>query len=1023
MSKLSVSSKSHLTYQDWHLTETQLCPEQLNARETTFTLGNGYLSSRGSFEEGYPGSNAMTLINGVYDAIPIFYTELANCPNWLPLEIAFNGEKFRLDRGDIIHYQRQLDLRAGVLRRHIRWRSPQGRTLDLHFERFASQSDQHVLALRCQITPLDFSGHFQVRAGIDGTAENAGFNHWHEIDQAYTPQYARCRTDISDSESSHQRDSAGASIWLHTQTRKSKIDLAMAAAVTVHPDSNADTADFQATVSDVSMRKVPRVAIAFEAKAGQTVTVEKRVTVFTSRDVAAPLAAAQTKLRSLGPFNTLLQETQATWAQLWENSDIEIEGDTKSQLMTRYNLFQLLIAAPQHDDRVSIPAKTLSGPGYRGHIFWDTEFFVLPFFIYTQPEIARNLLTYRYHTLPGARRKAAHYGYQGAMYAWESAATGEDVTPRWDISSDPHGEDVRIWCRDRELHISSVVPRAIWLYWHSTQDHAWMRDYGAEIMLDTALFWSSRVEYDIQCEQWVIRDVIGPDEYHEQVDNNAFTNYLVKWHLQTALEVYEWLETTFPERAEDLTRKLNITKTRRQRWRDIANHLRFPIDPDTGLIEQFDGFFQLKDIDLSKFEPRTASIQALIGIHGTNTHQVLKQPDVLMLLYIMGAFPETDFGADVLKANWDYYAPRTDVTYGSSLGPAIQGLLAAQVGERETASQCFELAGLVDLEDTRGNANEGIHSASCGNIWQAVVFGAAGIQFTEQGPVAHPQLPPSWKRLKFKLFWRDAWYSFDLQPDASAPVETPAAEQASQPPLPTVPESTTVATTAATIRGVIFDLDGVITDTAEYHYRSWQRLADEENIPFDRAKNDTMRGLSRRESLLQIMGVDAAHAYSEAQLEEMMDRKNRYYQASIKDISPRDILPGAKALVEELRAAGIKVAIGSSSKNAHAVLEQLGMRHLFDVIADGHSVNRSKPAPDIFLHAAERLGLSPQTCVVIEDASAGVEAAIAGGMMAVGIGPQERFDSAALVLPDLADVDWSYLQSQLVHMEDMALVS
>ncbi len=733
-----VSSNPHLQYQDWLLTETQFDPEQLNYKESVFTIGNGYLATRGSFEEMYPGASDATLIHGVYDEVPVFYTELANCPNWLPLAIAVDGEKFRLDRGQILHYQRQLDLQQGVLTRQIRWRSPKGKTLDLSFERFASQADQHVLVLRCQITPVDFDGEFKVQAGIDGTPENEGFNHWLILDQGYDdPQDGQNR------------------VWLKVRTRKSRIELGMATTLSV--------SGTPATPHDASVVEAPTLAVTFHAGMGQTVTLDKFITVITSRETSHPLVAAQDKLASLGSYADLRLDHKNAWAKVWQTSDIQIQGDRESQMILRYNLFQLLIAAPRYDDRVSIPAKTLSGFGYRGHVFWDTEFFVLPFFIHTQPDIARNLLTYRFHTLDGARRKALHYGYRGAMYAWESADTGDEVTPRWGLANDPYREDIRIWCRDREIHISAVIPRAIWWYWYSTQDDEWMRDYGAEIILDTALFWSSRVEYDVRNERWSICGVIGPDEYHEEnVDNNAFTNRLVQWHLETALHIYDWLSEKYPEQAVSLTETLQVTPQRRARWKDIAKNLWIPYDPETGLIEQFDGFFQLEDIDLTQYEPRSCSMQTVLGIRGANERQVLKQPDVLMLLYMMGLFPNTDFGPEVLKKNWAYYGPRTDVTYGSSLGPAIQGLVAAEVGEVRQAYQYLQLAALVDLEDNRGNAAEGIHSASCGNIWQAVVFGIAGVKFTEQGPVTDPHLPPTWERLQFKLHWRGEWFDFDL---------------------------------------------------------------------------------------------------------------------------------------------------------------------------------------------------------------------------------------------------------------------
>ncbi len=943
----------HLIYTDWTLIEPQFDVKQLHSRETVFTIGNGYLGTRGTFEEGYPHAIPATLIHGVYDDVPVVYTELANCPDWLSLAVIVDGERFRLDRGEIIHYERQLDLRYGILSRSVRWRSPTGQTLDLRFERFASLADEHVLSLRCHLTPVDFEGTIELQSSINGYPENQGFNHWERLDQGKTEQ----------------------GIWLQIRTRSSRIELGIATGMSL---VGAD-----ASLQVTNTPGYPTLTTTYLATAGQTVTVEKVVTVFTSQEGEQPVQAAQDKLATLPTYTALLNAHQQSWDTVWQSSDIVIEGDLTAQLAVRYSLFQLLIGASSHSDRVSVPAKTLSGFGYRGHVFWDTEIFILPFFIFTQPNLARNLLSYRYHTLNGARRKASHSGYKGAMFAWESAATGDEVTPRWSLPNDPYAEDVRIWCRDREIHISADIVYAIWSYWQATGDDAWMRDYGAEIILDTAIFWGSRVEWNTSQERYELRNVIGTDEYHEQVNNNAFTNRMVQWHLQKALSVYAWLCQTFPVGAAELVQTLQLTPEDRLHWQTIITSLYIPNDAATGLIEQFEGFFKLEDINLSDYEPRDRSIQAILGIEATNKRQVLKQPDILMLLYLLRSTQEFPYSRDVLQKNWDYYAPRTDITYGSSLGPAIHAILAADVGKAADSYNHFMQAALVDLEDTRNNTSDGIHAASAGGVWQAVVFGFGGIQLTEQGPVATPQLPPTWTRLKFKLHWHGTWHSFDLSPS-----RTPSLD----------------------IRGFIFDLDGVLTDTAEFHYRAWQRLADESGLPFSRQANEALRGVSRRESLLHIVGD---RPYSEEQLQEMMERKNRYYLESIETITAKEVLPGAVDLLDELRKAGIKIAIGSASKNARSVIEKLGLVKYVDAIADGNSVQRPKPDPDLFLHAAELLGLKPAQCVVVEDAAVGIEAALAAGMWAIGLGPVERVKAAHLVLPNLIGVHWSDLQAKL----------
>jgi len=934
---------------DWSVVETEFDAARLHQQETVFTVGNGYLSTRGTFEEGYPGAWPLTLIHGVYDDVPVFYTELANCPGWVPLVVFVGGERFRLDQGQVVGYRRHLDLRRGVLSRTVRWRSPAGRTTDLHFERLASLADPHLLAIRCQVTPLDLEGQVEVQASLSGYPDNLGTMHWEWLDQG----------------------KAGDAIWLHTRTRSSAIELSMASRLTV---SGAG----QPLVQAMGCQGYPTLTAAFQTRPGQTVTLDKLVTVYTSREAAAPVQAAQHKLAGLPGYDAMLVAHEAAWADAWQASDVRIEGDPAAQLAVRYNLFQLLIAAPRHDERSSIPAKTLSGHGYRGHIFWDTDIFIVPFFAFTQPALARNLLDYRYHTLPGARRKAAAAGHEGAMYAWESAATGDEVTPRW--LPGPQGEElVRIWCGDIELHITADIAYAVWNYWQIAGDGEWMRRHGAEIVLDTAVFWGSRAEWNAGRGGYEIRNVIGPDEYHDHVDNNAFTNRMVQWHLGKALELLAWLRRSDPGRAADLEARLDLTPERQKHWADIVECILVPYDPESGLFEQFDGFFDREEVDLAGYEPRAESMQAILGIDGANRAQVLKQADVLMLLYLL----RDRYDRQVLQANWDHYAPRTDHTHGSSLGPAIHAILACDLDKPEEGYEHLMRAALVDLENVRGNTADGIHAASAGGLWQAVVLGFGGVRLTDEGPVATPRLPAHWKRLQFRLQYRGQWFDFDLRPRLPA------------------------------IRGAIFDLDGVLTDTSEFHYLGWKRLADDEGIPFDRQANEALRGVSRHESLLLLLG---GRPVTEEQIQEMMARKNCYYQEYVEGVTPANLLPGALGLLDELRAAGIQIAIGSASKNARTVLDKLDIADRVDTVADGYSVDRQKPAPDLFMHAAKQLGLAPDQCVVFEDAASGVEAALAAGMWAVGLGPRQRVGVAHVVIDSLAGVRWADLHARLAEV-------
>jgi kojibiose phosphorylase len=712
----------------WTVTEDAFEPQTLLHQETIFTIGNGYLCTRGAFEEGYPGDHRATLVHGVFDWAPIVVTELANAPDWLPLTVALNGERFALDRGVIESFTRELDLRAGRLTRAVRWRSPRGDAATLVFERFCSLADEHVLALRCAVTP-EFEGTVEFRAGLHGHTDNAGLAHWQWLEQG-----------VDDGV-----------VWLRNRTRQSKIELALA--MRVRGDAGQTLSQ---TLWDVP--NAPTSVVVMRAQPGQVVSVEKLVGVAASRDGGDPCSLALRRVRAVEDWETALAANAEAWAKEWARTDVVIEGDDEAQLALRFNLFQMLIAAPRHDDRVNIGAKSLSGFGYWGHAFWDTEIFMLPLFTYTAPHIAKNLLNYRHRLLPAARANAQAKGYEGALFPWESADTGEEVTPAWA----PHYSDktklVRIWTGDIEIHISADIAYAAHQYWRATGDEEWYAARGAELILDTAKYWASRAEWKAEAGRYEYTDVIGPDEYHEHVDNNAFTNRLAQWNLQTALEALEWLRQHAPERARELVAQLDLSEARLRQWREVIAKLHLPVGPD-GLIEQFDGYFKRQDVDLRALEPRTQSAQEIFGIEGCNATQILKQPDVLMLQFLL----RDRFSDEAVRVNYAYYDPRTDHTYGSSLGPSIMAIMACEVGRPEAAYEHFIRAARADLRDVRGNAKDGIHAASAGGTWQAVVFGFAGLRVRPEGWSVNPRLPPHWKRLAFKFFHRGQLQQVDLR--------------------------------------------------------------------------------------------------------------------------------------------------------------------------------------------------------------------------------------------------------------------
>ena len=495
----------------------------------------------------YPDDQRATLVHGVFDDVPIVFTELANAPDWLALGIYLDGERFSLDTGTLRSYERRLDFSTGLLTRRVHWVSPSGKGVDLTFERFASLDDEHLLCLRCRAVP-DFDGRLEFHPSLNGNPDNEGFTHWVWIEQG-------CRE--------------GNVVFLHSRTRKTAIELAIAMRVSASHPADQDS------YWDADNR--PTRNLVYSARQGEAITIEKYVAIATSRDTKDPVGMALEHVKGSRGWEVEFEAQRKAWREVWERMDVVIEGDEEAQLAVRASLFHLFISAPRHDNRVNIGAKTLSGFGYRGHSFWDTETFMLPVFIYTAPEIARNLLNYRYQRLPAARENARKNGYQGAQFPWESAGSGEEVTPTWV----PHYADrtkmIRIWTGDIEIHISADIAFAACLYWKVTGDDGWFIDQGAEMVLDTAKFWGSRAEWHASENRYEYRDVIGPDEYHDHVNNDYYTNYMARWNLKTALEVLDWLADHAHSKAKELEARLDLTADRlatveRRHRADIFTH-------------------------------------------------------------------------------------------------------------------------------------------------------------------------------------------------------------------------------------------------------------------------------------------------------------------------------------------------------------------------------------------------------------------------------------------------------------------
>ncbi|NPV09781.1 MAG: glycoside hydrolase family 65 protein [Anaerolineae bacterium] len=731
----------------WTLCQSRFEPDRLHYYESIMTVGNGYLGSRASFEEGHPAELPGTLVHGIFnhhpqDQVP----DLANLPCWFALRLEVDGEPFRLDLGHLRGFERRLSLRDGVLRREVLWQSSGGKVIRLAFERFASMADRHVLAQRVSVTaltPVDsltcvaYLDESRARNVANTASGPVSVSHWEATETGAIDRWGA---------------------WWQGRTNRSGHQVRFAQRLEI----DRPATDLESHLSP------PEPGNGFSGLAlstGDTVTITKIVAVGTSRDADDLQSLVHGRLQAAAAkgYDRLLEEHRQAWTHLWEEADIRLEGDDYAQLALRFATYHLLIAAPFQDERVSIGARTLSGPCYKGHVFWDTEIFMLPPLTLWRPDVARNLLLYRYHTLPGAREKAKEAGYEGAMFAWESTDTGLETTPRWTLP-DRQGRRIRIWTGDNEQHISADVAYGVWQYWQWTGDDHFMRDFGAEIILDTAVFWGSRVEWNHEDGCFELTGQIGPDEYHENVDNPVFTNRMVVWHLEHALKLVEWLRAEAPSQARELGSRLGLDRRRLSHWREIVQKMRIPFDAERGVLEQFPGFFELAPVPVELFRPRTACMDAIIGHGGVNASQVLKQADVVMLIALLG---ERLGDREALRRNWDTYVPRT--AHDSSLSPAVHAWVAARLDLPEEAYRFWLQAAGIDLEDSMGNAGLGVHAATCGGLIQAVIFGFAGLHLDQQGGWGlDPCLPEWWQSLEFTFHHRGRRQRVRLANPASA---------------------------------------------------------------------------------------------------------------------------------------------------------------------------------------------------------------------------------------------------------------
>lgn len=698
--------------------------------ETLFTTANGYRGLRGALEFSKFGERG-NFIAGVFDKSTAQVEEIVNCQDPLPLNIYIENELIDIDRCRVFEFKRSLNMMQGILYLNMKLETREKKIIGIYSERFVSRNNVHRWGTKYIITPINFSGRIFIESIIDGTITNNTSN----------PVEITKHFNVSGIYNLNP------GIALETTINDKKTRIIEGTLLMTDGDGKNI---FESRRYDSFCEKV-RELYELYVKEGQEVSFYKFGITYTSRDTGESLyKLIQDEMDAFlkEGYDAEKDKHIAAWGKLWETIDIKIEGDLDAQAGIRFNLFHLASCAYGGDDRVSIAAKGLHGQGYKGHVFWDTETFMIPFFIYTMPDTAEKLLMYRYNTLNGARRNAGQNGYKGAQFAWESADDGLEVTPKWGFGY--NRQPIRIWTGDEEFHISFDIVFAICEYFRATGNKKFMMDYGLEILMDVARFCRSLVQYNKSLDRYDINKVIGPDEFHEHVNNNVYTNYLAKWSLKKAVEFARWAREEDAVAFHKLCNRLGITGKDFSEWEEVQEKIHIPRGKTGRLIEQFEGYFNLKDIEIKKYDENGMPEWPELNGCNLGDTQLIKQPDVVMLMLML---PE-EFDEEIRRENYEYYEKRT--MHKSSLSPSMYSIMGLSVGDTHNAYRYFMKAVRTDLEDNQGNTEQGLHAASAGGSWQSAVYGFGGFYIDGNGIVNfNPWIPENWKQLSFNIIWRN----------------------------------------------------------------------------------------------------------------------------------------------------------------------------------------------------------------------------------------------------------------------------
>lgn len=740
----------------WRLVERTFDIDEAGVTETLFTLGNGYLGLRGNQPEGRFGHEHGTFINGFHEVFPIRHAEQAygfaevgqtiiNAPDAKVMRVYVDDEPLSFDVADLLEYERSLDLRDGVLRRHLLWRTPSGKEVRIDYERIVSFDEKHLAIMSIEVTVLNADAPVTVSCQLVNRQDGEdvyGGRPAGKLKAGFDPRRAERINDRVLQPEEYWQDGARSVLSYHVT--ESGMSLAVAADHLIETDN-------QYTARSLVQPDIAKNVFRVQAKAGVPVKVTKLVSYHTSRGVPASelVDRCRRTLDRAGQEGVAEQfAKQRRWLDgFWQRSDVRIGGHDDLQQATRWCLFQLAQAAARADGQ-GVPAKGVSGSGYSGHYFWDTEIYVLPFLTYTTPHWARNALRMRVHMLPAARKRAFQLNEAGALFPWRTI-NGEEASAYYAAGT-------------AQYHINADVSFALAKYVRATSDVEFLYREAVDIAVETARMWNSlgfwRDEIDGQ-DSFHIHGVTGPDEYTTVVNDNLFTNVMARFNLRFAARTVREMELEAPEAYRVMVDRLHLDPDEAEAWEKAADAMHIPFSPALGIHPQDAVFLEREVWDLENTPDEQRPL--LLHFHPLviYRYQVLKQADVVLALFLQG----NHFTDAEKLADFEYYDALT--TGDSTLSGVVQSILAAEVGYQDLALEYFLDSIFVDLADLHSNAADGVHVASAGGVWTSLVCGFGGMRDHFGELTFDPRLPADWPELSYSLAWHDAQLHVVLRRD------------------------------------------------------------------------------------------------------------------------------------------------------------------------------------------------------------------------------------------------------------------